>query len=105
MEPDEIDILAFPVLGDFEQIDDTQETRFTRQRRSDVRKTDGLDRIHLDLAFFHTIPGANLDMGTRPDADTASDGSLANSLAKTLGEHHEESLSPERGGLLRSNAD
>src|SRR5439155_20410768 len=87
-----VDILAFPVLRDLEQIDQTQETRLTRQLRSDIRKTNRRDRIHFDLTFFHTVPGANLDVRTRPYPDTASDFSAANSLAQMLAEHHEESL-------------
>src|SRR6266850_6957608 len=94
VEPNQIDILAFTVLRDLEQIDHTQETRLSRQFWSDIRKTDRRDRIHLDLTFFHTIPGANLHVGTRPYPDTASDFSASNSLAKTLAEHHEESLHP-----------
>jgi hypothetical protein len=92
VEPNQIDIFARAVLGNLEQIDDAEETRFARQLRSDIRKTEWLDRIHLDLTFLHAVPGAHFDVGTRPYADTASDFSATNSLAKSLGEHHEESL-------------
>ena len=92
MEPNQIDILAFTVLRDFEQIDDTQESRLSRQHWSDIRKTDRLDRIHHNLTFFQTVSVAHFDMGTRPNANTASDFSSTNALAESLGENHEESL-------------
>jgi len=92
VEPNQIDIFAFTMLSDLEQIDDTKETRLARQLWSDIRKTDWRDRIHLDLAFFHAIPGAHFDVGTHPYSDTASDFSAANSFAKSLGEHHENIL-------------
>jgi hypothetical protein len=80
------------MLRDLQQIDDPQETRLARQRWSDIRKTDRLDRIHFDLSFFHAVPGAGFDMGTRPYSDAASDFSATNPVAKTLCEHHVESL-------------
>ena len=94
MKPDQIDILAFPVLGDLEQIDESQESRLARQGRGNIRKTDWLDRIHFDLTFFHTVPVAHFDVRTHPNSDTASDLSPTNSVAKSLGKHHEESLHP-----------
>ena len=69
------------MLRNLEQIDDTKETRFASQLWSDIRKTDRLDRIHFDLAFFHPVAVAHLDVGTRPYADAASDFSATNSLA------------------------
>jgi len=102
VEPNQIDILAFTVLGNLEQIDETQETRLARQLGSDIGKTDGRDGIHLDLAFFHAVPGAHFDVRTHPYPDAASDFSAANSLAKPLGEHHAESLHPAQCGILGS---
>ena len=92
MEPDQIDILAFTVLRGLEQIDNTQETRLSRQLWGDVQKTDRLNGIHFDLAFVHTVPGARGDVGASPDSDAASDFSATNSITKTLGEDHNESL-------------
>ena len=92
MEPNQIDILAFTVLRDFKQIEDTQETRLSRQLWSDIRKTDWGDRIHLDLTLFHAVAGAHVDVGTRPYSDAARDVSAANSLAQALREDHEGSL-------------
>jgi len=89
MEPDQIDVLAFTVLGNLEQIDETQKARLSRQLWSDVRKTNGRDRVHFDRTFVHAISGAHLDMGARPDSNAASDFATTNSLAKSLGEYHE----------------
>jgi hypothetical protein len=92
VEPNQIDILALSVLRDLEQIDQPQEAGLPRQLRSDIRKTDRFDRIHLDLALFHWVSAADFDVGARPYADAARDFSAANALAKPLGKHHEESL-------------
>jgi hypothetical protein len=92
VEPNEIDILAFTVLRNLEQINEAQEARLPRQRRSNIGKTDRLNRIHFDLALFHSVAVAHFYVGTRPYSDTASDFSSTNSIAKSLGKHHEESL-------------
>ena len=92
MEANQIDIFASAVLGNLEQIDDAEETRLAREPWSDIRETDQLDRIHLDLTFFHSVTGTHFHVGTCPYADATSDFSTANALAKSLGEHHEESL-------------
>jgi len=81
VEPNQIDVFTFTVLRNLEQIDKTQETRLACQLRSDIRKTNRRDRIHLDLTFFHAVPDAHFDMGTRPYSDAASDFSATNSLA------------------------
>jgi hypothetical protein len=90
VEPNEIDIFAFAVLGNFQQIDETQEAGFTREFGGDIGETDRLDGIHLDLTFLHSVAGAHFDMRPRPDANAAGDFSAANSVAKPLGKHHEQ---------------
>ena len=92
MKPDQIDILSSTVLGDFEEIDDAQESRLASQRWSDIRKTDRLDRVHFDLTFFHAVTVAHFDVGTHPDSDTAGDFSSTNSIAQPPGKRHEESV-------------
>jgi hypothetical protein len=77
------------MLGDFEQVDHTQESGFPRQDWSDVLKTDLLDRIHHDLAFFHAVSIAGFDAGSLPNPDARSDLSPADSVAKPLGENHQ----------------
>ena len=94
MEPNQIDILAFAVLGDLEQVDESEETRLSSQLRRDVRKTNRLDGIYLNLTFFHRIPAADFDVWARPDPNTARNLAAANSLAKPLRKHHEKSLYP-----------
>jgi hypothetical protein len=81
VEPNQVDILAFTVLRDLEQIDQTKETRLSRLLRSDIRKTDWLDRIHLDFTFFHSVPGTYFDMRARPNSYAAGDFSATNSFA------------------------
>jgi hypothetical protein len=104
VEPDQIDILAFTVFGNLEQIDETEETRLARQLWSDVRKANRCDRVHFDLAFVHAVPGAHFNMGSRPYSNTASDFAATNSIAKSLGEHHEKSLPLAEAGYARAIA-
>ena len=92
MEPDQIDVLAFTMLRDFEEVEDAKETGLARQHRSDIRKTDRLDRIDFDLALVHAVPSTGLDVGMHPYPDAASDFSPTNSLAQAFGENHEKSL-------------
>jgi hypothetical protein len=88
VKPNEIDVFAFTVLRDLEQIDETQETRLSRQLWSDIREADRLDRIYNDFAFFHTVPAADFDVWARPYPDAAGDFSATNSVTKTLAENH-----------------
>lgn len=102
MEPDQIDVLALTVLRDLEEVDHTLETRLSRQLWSDIPEADLQDRIHLDLTLFHAVAVADLDMGTHPYSDAASDFAATNSIAQALGEDHLESLLPaeERIGVI-----
>lgn len=43
VESDQIDVLAFTVFRDLEQIDEPEKTRLARQLGSDIRKPNGLD--------------------------------------------------------------
>ena len=92
MKPDQIDILTFAVFCCFEQIDYSEKTRLSCQFWSDIEEADRLDRIYLDFPFFHFVPVPYFDVRARPDADAAGDLSATNSFAKTLDEHHQESL-------------
>jgi hypothetical protein len=94
MEPNQVNILASTVFGDLEQIQDAQESRFSRHARSNVRKANRFDRVHLDFTFFHGIAPANSDTGAQPEADTAIDFAEANALTKTLGERHRHEDTP-----------
>lgn len=80
MESDEINIVAFTMLGDLEQVDQPEESRLSCQLWSDLLKTDWLYRVHLDLAFFHSVTRTNSDVLTRPDSDAARDFSTSNPL-------------------------
>ena len=92
MEPDQVDILAFSVLGDLEQINQAQESRLPRQCRRNIRKTDRINRMYFDLAFFHAVPLAHFNAGTRPYSDATRDFSSTDSIAKPLGKRHGTSL-------------
>jgi hypothetical protein len=92
MEPDQINVPAAAVFRNLEEVNDTCEAGLLRQPRSDVRETDGQNRIHLYRTLFHAVVTANLYVGTSPDPDAASDLPVPNALAQTFGEHHEESL-------------
>ena len=88
MKSDQVDLLAPAVFRDLEQVQNSQESRCTRQLRRDVWKADLLNRVHFDLAFFHAVSAADPHAGLRPDPDAARNFSAPNPLAKALGEHH-----------------
>lgn len=98
MEPDQIDILSFTVLGNFKQIEHTQEAGLSRQLRRDIGKPDLRDRVYLDLPFFHPVPATHFDVGMRPYSNAASDFSPTNSIAQMPGEDHDQSLRPAEDG-------
>ena len=82
MEADQVDVLAATVFRHFEKVENTEETRSNRQRRSNVRKTDGLYGIDLDLTVLvHRITATNLDMRTQPDPHAAGDVAVADSFS------------------------
>jgi len=88
----QIDILAFSVLRHFQQIDYAQETGLAGECGSNIRKTDRLDRVDFDFAFFHAVAYANFDVRLCPYPDAAGDFSAANFFAQPLGEQHIASL-------------
>jgi hypothetical protein len=104
VKADQVDIFTGAVFGDFEQVEDAEESRFAGQSRSDVREADRFDRIHLDFAFFHAIAAARFYAGTLPDADAAGDVSATNPIAEALGEHHGRECTPVPGLSLERAA-
>ena len=92
MEAHQIDILAFAMPGNLEQIEDAEKSRRARLLWSDVRKPDRFNRIHLNLPFFHAIPAAHADARAHPNAHRAGDLSASNPVAKPFREHHVENL-------------
>lgn len=83
------------MIGNFQQIDDTEETRLSCQPWRDIQKANRRDGIHLDFTFLHPIPAAGFDLRARPDPDTTRNLSTSNSLAKTLCKRHERESTPE----------
>lgn len=92
MESNQVDVVAATVLRDREEVGHIFETRTSRQVWSDVGQTNRLNRIHFDLTLIHAVAPANLDVGTCPDSDAASDGASSHSLSEPLGEDHAASL-------------
>src|SRR5688572_8951892 len=88
MEPNQVHLVAGAVSCDSQQIIHALESRFTRQIVRDVGDGNRRNRIHDDVALVHPVTTTNLYMGTRPDANAASDSSAPDSLAKAFGEHH-----------------
>jgi uncharacterized protein RhaS with RHS repeats len=80
------------VLRYFEQVKDAEKSRLPRQLWSDVRESDGVDGVHLDLALIQTVAASHCDARAYPESHAARDLSATDSFAKTLGEHHAESL-------------
>ena len=58
------------------------------------RNDPGFDRVHLDLAFLHTVTSAYSDVGTHPDSHSAGDFPAAYSIAKPFRERHGHNLLP-----------
>jgi hypothetical protein len=89
VEPDQVDVIAAAVLRDAQQIIHAVEPRLAGQIVGDVAQGDRNNRIDDDVAIVHLITATGLDMGARPDANTASDSAASDAFAKALGEHHE----------------
>jgi hypothetical protein len=92
VESNQVDVVAATVLRDRKEVGHIFETRTSRQVWSDVGQTNRLNRIHLDLTLIHAVAPANLDVGTCPYSDAASDGASSHSLSEPLGEDHVASL-------------
>jgi len=90
MEADHVDVLSLAVFGDFQQLGDVGEAGFAGQLGGDVVVFDLADGVDFDLALFHGIAPAHLDVRVHPDADTAGDVAAADGVAEALGEHHKK---------------
>ena len=90
MESNQVHIIALAVSCDAQQVVHTVKSRFTGQFWRDVGDADQLNRIHDDVALFHPIPTANLNVRVRPDANAAPDFPLPDSITKMSAEHHTE---------------
>src|ERR1700689_3393432 len=80
------------MLSYLEQVQHTQKSRCARQLGSDIRKSDGFDRVHLDRAILHAVTGTHRNTRIYPESDAARNLSAANSLAKPFGKHHSDSF-------------
>jgi hypothetical protein len=87
----QIDFIAPAVFCDFEQIEHAQETRLSRQFRSDIGKPDRGDRLDLYFSVSHTIASPFFDMGPHPNPDAAGYIPPNNSFAEALCEDDQAS--------------
>jgi len=90
MEPNQVDLLALAMFRNFEEVEDPEEAGRKCELWGDIREADPFYRIHLDVALFHAIPTAHLDVRTHPDSHAARNFSATNALAQTFGEGHPE---------------
>lgn len=108
VEPDQVDILAFTVPRDLQQIADPEEAGLARELRRNLCKFDGLDGVDFYLAFVHPVAATGLDVGTSPDPNAAGNVSPADSFAQAFREDHGESLhqiggAPVAGHKIKCN--
>jgi hypothetical protein len=88
VEADEVDVLAFAVFGDLEQVENAEEAGGACELGSDVGKADRFDGVNLDVAVFHWIAFADGDACAQPEAHGAGDPAGADAFAKAFGEDH-----------------
>ena len=88
MKANQINIVAFAVLGNLQQIEHAQKPRLARQLRSDIGIADRCDGLDLDFAITHPVAVAHRDVRAGPDAYAARDLPTHNSLAKPLDKDH-----------------
>lgn len=89
VEADQVDVLSPAVFCYFQQIQHSQESRLAGQLRSNVRKSDPLDRIDFNRAFLHRVTRSGADMRACPDADAACNFPASDARAEPLSECHE----------------
>jgi hypothetical protein len=94
VEADQVDFFAAAVFGYFQQVEDAEESRFTRKRGCDVGEADGLDGIDFDFTFFHGVASADFDAGSLPDADAAGDVSATDAIPEAFCKHHCSEFTP-----------
>src|SRR5579863_2070236 len=94
VEANQVDILAFPVPRDLQQIGEAEETGVSGEVGRNLRKLDGLDGVDLDLAIVHTVTGTDSYVRTTPNENAAGNLSPTDAFAKTFGEDHAKSLHP-----------
>ena len=92
MKSDQVDVVAFAMLRDLEQVQYAEKSGFPCQLVSNVRQSNRLDREDLDFAVIHTVSAAHRDMRACPDSDGACDLSAADAIAESLRKHHVEAF-------------
>jgi hypothetical protein len=77
------------MFRNFEEVENTEESRCARQRGCNVGKANAFDRIDLNLTFVHGITAANFDVWTLPYSDAARDLATSYPIAEPFCEDHE----------------
>jgi len=90
MEPNQVDLVAAAVSRDLQQIIHALEPRFTSEIVCDVGNGNLRNRFDDDVALVHPVTTTHLYVGTRPDANAASNSPVPDSFAKVFGENHIE---------------
>jgi hypothetical protein len=101
MEPNQVHLVAAAVFRNAQQVIHALESRFTSQIVGDVADGNRRNRIHESVCLVHPITTTHFYMGTRPDANAASDSPAPDPLAKAVGEEHilvSSASSDARGG-------
>jgi hypothetical protein len=88
VKANKVNQFTFPMPGDFEQVEYSEEARLTRQCGSDVGKSNQLDGIDLNLAVLYRISGTHAHALTGPKANGACDLSIADAIAKPFTKDH-----------------
>ena len=89
MKTDQVNVVAFTVFGDFQEIENTQKARLAGHLGRDVGQADGRDGLNLDGSVAHGVAIAHLDVRTGPDADAGGDLAAHHARAQFFGEHHD----------------
>lgn len=90
MKPNQVDVIAAPMLCDPEQIIYAFEPRFTSQIVRHIFESNLLNRVNDDITLIHWVTTTHLHVRVFPDANAALDSAVSDSIAKAFGEYHTE---------------
>ena len=86
MEPNQVDVLAAPVFGHFEEVCDAVKAAGAREIRSNVGEGDRDDRVNFNRPFFHPISLAHRYVWPAPYANARRNFAGSNSVAEIFHE-------------------
>jgi len=88
MKPNQKDLVAAAMPGDFQQLVHAVEPRLSCKIVGHVVESDRFNRIHRDVPVVHGVTAAHLHMQPLPNPYGASDPAAPNFFAKMFGEYH-----------------